>query len=96
MEVVANPSKGESLTGPGDRISSVADRCRRCAPHCLRRSPGDQRRWRNPNLPIEEPFHGSLFVVDLNDVERRTRRFSNPGDPRSSSRGVPSGHDSLT
>jgi hypothetical protein len=38
----------------------------------------------NPNLRI----NGSLFVVGLNDVERRTRRFSEPGDSRVSSRGV--------
>ena len=35
------------------------------------------------HLRIQEPFHGSSFVGGLNDVEWRTHRFSEPGDPRS-------------
>jgi hypothetical protein len=42
-----------------------------------------QRKQCNPNLRIQEPFHGSPFVAGLKNVERRTRRFSEPGDPRS-------------
>jgi hypothetical protein len=38
-----------------------------------------QRKQCNPNLRIQESFHGSLFVVGLNDVEWRTRRFSELG-----------------
>jgi hypothetical protein len=41
-----------------------------------------QRRRCNPNLRIQEPCHGSLFVGGLNDVEWQTRRFSELGDPR--------------
>jgi hypothetical protein len=41
-----------------------------------------QRKQCNPNLRIQESFHGSLFVVRLNDVEWRTRRFSQLGDLR--------------
>ena len=42
-----------------------------------------QRKQCNPNLRIQDPFHGSLFVAGLNGVERRTRRSSELGDPRS-------------
>jgi len=34
-----------------------------------------QRKQCNPNVRIQESFRGSLFVVGLNDVEWRTRRF---------------------
>ena len=56
-----------------------------------------QRKQCNPNLRIQDPFHGSLFVVGLNDVEWRTRRFSEPGDPRRFQvAGFARRHDSLT
>src|ERR1041385_4968214 len=47
-----------------------------------------QRKQCNPNLRIQESFHGSLFVVALNDVEWRSRRFSELGDLRRSSREI--------
>ena len=60
-------------------------RCCRSPEHDLERR---QRKQCNPNLRIQESFHGSLFVVGLNDVEWRSRRFSELGDLRRSSREI--------